>query len=287
MSKIYLLSGLAQAQLSDLRQAGIDYSSWDQNTVSIEHSVLERTLQTLRSNASETATDFEGVVQLTLRPVSNNQAPGAHPERILTAEQRRSRENYIVACSARAAQAMEAAKEALEKQRQEFPGKVQRFILDKRDIAFCRTVPNETTLRETFDAQYQELLQTPKVVGVRVTAQDLLIYTDTLYATARDTGLRHELGKFLILINLDGKKGGIRWFNGDRRVNALRPGMNAPNVYEDGTAYQDELSSTFYELIARLQFVALADLAIQFIEEVDNDVLAPLISKWPLAAKGV
>ena len=283
MSKIYLLSGLAQAQLSDLQQAGIEYAAWDQQTVSIEHGVLEQALQALRSKASEAPTDFEDVVQLTLRPVSRNQAAGTQPERTLTAEQKRSRENYIVACSARAAQALAAAKQALEKQRLEFPGKVQRFVLDKRDLTFCRTVPNENTLTETFRAQFQELLRTPKVANVRVTAQDLLIYTDTLYATARDTGLRHEIGKFLILINLDGKKGGIRWFNGNRRVTALRPGMNAPNVYEDGTAYQDELSATFYELIARLQFAALADLAIQFIEEVDNDVLAPLISKWPLA----
>jgi hypothetical protein len=286
MSKIYLLSGLAQAQLSDLQQAGIEYAAWDQETVSIEHSVLERALQALHSKASETPTDFEDVVQLKLRPVSRNQPAGTQPERTLTAEQKRSRENYIVACSARAAQALAAAKQALEKQRQEFPGKVQRFVLDKRDLTFCRTVPNQTTLTGTFHAQFEQLLQTPKVADVRVTAQDLLIYTDTLYATARDTGQRHELGKFLILINLDGKKGGIRWFNGNRRVTALRPGMNAPNVYEDGTAYQDELSATFYELIARLQFVALADLAIQFIEEIDNDLLAPLISKWPLAKQG-
>jgi hypothetical protein len=286
MSKIYLLSGLAQAQLTALREASIEYSSWDGNTVSIPEEVLEQTLRALNMNANKTSTEFEDVVQLTLRPVARSETLSPTVTRVLSAEQKRSRENYIAACSARAAEALKSARQSLEQQRREFPDRIQLFVTDKRDATFCRTVPNEEALAETFDAQFEELLQVPKVSNVRVTAQALLVNTETLYASARETGRRHEVGKFLIVIDLEGKNGGIRWFNATRRVNSIRPGMNAPNVYEDGTAYQDELLVTFYELIARLQFAPLVDMAIQFIEEVTNDDLATLINNWPLVEEG-
>jgi hypothetical protein len=160
------------------------------------------------------------------------------------------------------------------------------MILFKRDVVFSQSTSNEDSLAQTLRAELERLVQTDKVVNVRVNAQSVLVYTDTLYATARDTNLRHELGKFLIVIDFDGQNSGIRWFNSSRRISASRPGMNAPNVYEDGTAFQDELLATFYELIARFQFAAVADMAIQFVEEVTNDDLATTINRWPLAAEG-
>ena len=277
MSKIYLISGLAQAQRNALKQAGVVYSAWNDDTISIEERLLAQTLQLLNSTASQTATEFDGVVELTLRAIRPEHAATAS-NRPLTAEQKLSRENYIAACAKRIVESLQLAKKALEVQRRDFPLKIERFVAAKRDFAFCRSVANEEALAQTLGAEFERLLQTDKVVDVRVTAQAILVYTDTLYATARDTNVRHEVGKFLIVIDFDGRNGGIRWFNASRRINASRPGMNAPNVYEDGTAYQDELLATFYELVARLQFASVADMAIQFIEEVTNDDLATTIN---------
>jgi hypothetical protein len=285
MSKIYLFPGLAQAQKNELKQAGVEYAAWDDESISIEEKYLQQSLQLLHANASESTTEFQDVIRLTLRTVSREQK-SAPTGRVLSPEQKQSRDNYIAACSTRIADLLQAAKQALKKQRSEFPDKVERFVSAKRDFAFCRSELSEEALAERFCAEFERLKQVPKVVDVRLTAQAILVHTDTLYATARDTGTQHEVGKFLIAIDIDGRNGGIRWFNASRRVNALRPGMNAPNVYDDGTAFQDDLSATFYELLARLQFAALTDLAIQFIEEVTNDDLATTISSWPLAAEG-
>jgi hypothetical protein len=285
MSKIYLFSGLAQAQKNELKQAGVEFAAWDTDNISMEEKFLQQTLQLLHANATEEATEFQDVIRLTLRNVSREQSI-ASTGRVLSPQQKQSRDNYISACSKRTADLLQAAKQALNKQRSEFPGKVERFVSAKRDFAFCRSALSEEALAEKFRAECERLSQVAKVMDVRLTSQAILVHTDTLYATARDTGARHEIGKFLILIDIDGRHGGIRWFNASRRVNALRPGMNAPNVYEDGTAYQDELTATFYELLARLQLAALTDLAIQFIEEVTNDDLATTISRWPLAAEG-
>jgi hypothetical protein len=285
MSKIYLLSGLAEAQKTELRQAGVIYSAWNDETISIEERLLEQTLQILQARASETATEFEGLVQLTLHP-RRPQNAATRSNRVLTTEQSRSRENYIAACAQRIAESLQLAKKSLEAQRKELPTKIERFVMAKRNLALSRSVPNEDGLDETFGAEFERLVQTDKVLDVRVTAQAILVYTDTLYATARDTNFHYEVGKFLIVIDFDGRNGGIRWFNASRRINASRPGMNAPNVYEDGTAYQDELIATFYELVARLQFAAVVDMAIQFIEEVTNDDLAPTINRWPVATEG-
>ncbi len=290
MSKIYLISGLAQAQRNELKQGGVVYSSWSEDTITIEEHLLEQTLQILRATATATFTDFENVLQLALTanmPVTAaTRAATRASSRMLTAEQNRSRENYIAACAKRIAEGLQSAKATIEGQKQDFPAKIERFTAAKREYVFCRSAPNQEALAQAFRAEFGRLLQTDKVIGVRVTAQTILVYTDTLYATARDTNLRHEVGKFLIVIDVDGKNGGIRWFNSSRRVNASRPGMNAPNVYEDGTAYQDELLATFYELIARFQFAAVADMAIQFIEEVTNNDLATTINNWPVATEG-
>jgi hypothetical protein len=285
MSKIYLLSGLAQAQTNELKQAGVEYAAWDDNTISIEEKFLKQSLQLLHANGSESATEFQDVIQLTLRTVSQEQSI-APTGRVLTPAQKQSRENYITACSKRTADLLQAAKQALNKHRSEFPDQVESFISAKRDFAFYRSELTEEALAKAFSADFECLCQVAKVRDVRLTSQAILVHTETLYATARDTNARHEVGKFLIVIDIDGRNGGIRWFNASRRVNALRPGMNAPNVYEDGTAYQDDLTATFYELLARLQFATLTDLAIQFIEEVTNDDLAKMIGRWPLAAEG-
>lgn len=286
MSKIYILPGLAQAQSQALTAAGVEWFAWGLNTCAVPEGSLRQALGVLNMQVVEEATEYEDVVQLrsTGPAVTQPGAPAA--PRQLTNEQKRSRENYIAACSTRAAEILKAAKEAVNQQRREFPGKVQRFVLDKRDVAFCATPLSEEVLAARFSSQFEELLQLPNVKDVRVTRQALLVYTDTLYATARDTGSRHELGRFLIVVEFDGKNSGIRWFNATRRVDAIRAGMNAPNVYEDGTAYQDAMLATFYELIARLQLASLVDMAIQYLEEVPNDETATLINKWPLAEEG-
>jgi hypothetical protein len=46
----------------------------------------------------------------------------------------------------------------------------------------------------------------------------------------------------------------------------------------------NEIKQTFLDLIARCEFAALADLAIQFIETVNDDCAGRLVSCWPHAA---
>ena len=136
-------------------------------------------------------------------------------------------------------------------------------------------------LREKFAREIALIKETPKVNRVRVTNAGgaILIYTDTLFATAVDSEEKHEIGKFLIRILPDASSDSIRFYNATRRVNGIRPAMNAPYVLADGTIISDEIKQTFLDLIARCDFAALADLAVQFIETVNDDAPGRFITR--------
>ena len=63
----------------------------------------------------------------------------------------------------------------------------------------------------------------------------------------------------------------------------MRPAMNAPTVYADGTPIVDEIQESMLELIARLELSVVAELAIQFIETGGDEIPFTHLTKWPLA----
>ena len=194
-----------------------------------------------------------------------------------------SRVRYIAACAARVHEIVLAAKQRLMAKRSELPSAEERFAKLTRQVAFRPNTVTREELSEKFAQEISQLREIPKVSHVRVTNAGgaILIYTDILCATAIDSEEKHEIGKFLIRILPDVSSDSILFYNATRRVNGLYPAMNAPYVLADGTIISDEIKQTFLDLIARCDFAALADLAIQFIETVNDDAPGRFITRWP------
>jgi hypothetical protein len=109
----------------------------------------------------------------------------------------------------------------------------------------------------------------------------LLVYTDTLFAAREESTDRFEIGKFMFRFQMQAQSDAMRFYNATRRVRAISEDMNAPYIYGDGSMMECEIRQTFSELLARCEFAALVDLAIQFIETVNDDEAGKFVNAWP------
>ena len=74
----------------------------------------------------------------------------------------------------------------------------------------------------------------------------------------------------------------MSWFNASRRVDAAQESMNAPYVFADGDSTAHEVKQTLLDLLGQFEVAAAADLAIQFVENVDGE--SPFnqhLTEWP------
>jgi hypothetical protein len=276
------MPGLDGAQRQRLIEAGIIFYDWAGDLL-VEEPQLQAALKVLGATATEQATDYENMFKLALRYVSADAPKPKRKARDEDSPLARSRALYIKTCSSRVqALVAEAVNVAAQKQGA-LPAAYTLFAQWSRIESFAKEKLDEQAKRAEFVEELQRLREIPQVRDVRVVPGVLLVYTHKLYATARDTKARHEVGEFLIRIRLDGTNGGVRWFNSSRRINGVRPAMNAPNVYADGTPCADEMVQTLIELIAQCQFATVAELAIQFIETTEDDELGKTLDRWPLA----
>jgi len=137
-------------------------------------------------------------------------------------------------------------------------------------------------LADRFARQYDLILAVPKIVSVTVSQNSLILRTEMLSAQHPQTGRKHKIGRFAIVIDLLAGRHPVRWFNLTQRINCGCPGMNAPNVYADGTPTLSEVLQGMIEMIAALEIADVAALALQFVENTADDLAAARLSQWPL-----
>jgi hypothetical protein len=201
----------------------------------------------------------------------------------------KSRQQYIKTCGARIKEMVKSADKTFKSKRKLIRPLQNTLLKLMRLEAFGDEFPvTAGTLQarvKQFAAEYQNLVQVPRIKDV--TARNNLVYlrTEKLYARHPRSGSTHELGEFLIIIDLRGGSAPVRWFNTMRRVDGARERMNAPNVYANGTPMLDEIQETMLELIARMELSVVAELAIQFVETTTDDLPFTHLHKWPLAAQ--
>lgn len=273
----YVLAKLPTAQLEKLKKAGIPFFKWRNGGILLENEdVYQDAIAVLEAKVEENET-ADGLVFVTL--IFENEVV-AKPD---TDERSRSRANYIRACATRIEQVVNAAREIFKQKKAALPNWEDKFVKATRKMRFAKTP--ERALKAQFEQELQALRALPKVRSVRVAEglREIMVFTDTLYVTAPDTNLQHEIGQFLIRIHTDGTNDGVRFYNGTRRVNGVREQMNAPYIYRDGTVMTDEIKQTFVDLIARCEFASLVDLAIQYVETLNDDPAARSITSWPVA----
>ena len=126
------------------------------------------------------------------------------------------------------------------------------------------------------------LQMTDKVMEVKVIPGGVLVYTSELLTNPAADGVRHRVGEFMIWIRLGGADAGIYWFNKTRRINGACNNMNAPYIYADGRPSSDAVMMSLLELIGRCELSAAVDLAIQYIENIDEqNPLTLYLDNWP------
>jgi len=199
----------------------------------------------------------------------------------------KSRQQYIQACRSRLVVLIDAARASFRKTIAPLTGLQEQLLSLLRLDSFAGKTVTSEQHRLQFAAEFDRLRDVRGVKNVTVAGNLVMLNTDILCAQHPQSGASHEIGKFLVVINLHGGKSPVRWLNGTRRVDGLRPAMNAPGVYSDGTPIFDEIQETMLELIARLELSIVAELAIQFIESVTSDLSGTHLAKWPLVQNSV
>ena len=137
--------------------------------------------------------------------------------------------------------------------------------------------------QEAMGAEYDNLLNIPKVKDVRVDGKNIVVITDVLYCRDDRSGRLHEIGAFEILIPFAGD--GPRWKNLTRRVAGYQQNQHAPHVWQDGRACLGNTADLFPDLIGKGQFAIAAQLAIEFVQTANtSDPAGKHVHNWPLAS---
>ncbi|MDP1690149.1 MAG: hypothetical protein Q8L52_03040 [bacterium] len=198
----------------------------------------------------------------------------------------RSREMYVVACNGRSDRMLIQSRKIIDKN----PGKVREYqqaivklIHESQDAerALRQIEGSRAEAATAYAQEFDRLFEVPKIRNVQVNDSVVKVFTDTLYCVDPRTEKRHEIGAFLIEMNLDGT---IHWFNLSRKVDGYERGMHAPHIFANGTACLGNMAEVIPELVANYEFAALAMVCIQFVESVNvDDAGGKYINKWPVA----
>lgn len=279
----YILKGIDDALRQRLYHAGVLFYEWGDD-IAIDHSQLELTLEALDATYTEKATEYEGMVELQLQYGRSIQRPRT-PQVVLTDARALAREAYIKVSSARLMDAVNAHAAYVNGRLKSFDQAHAAFIAKARRHHATSDGADAGKRRERLKQEFTTICENPKVIAARVVKGTLYVYTDTLNATSPDGKHVHQIGKFLITIRLDAESDPIRWFNQTRLANGVRTGMHAPYVFAEGTASVAEIQETLAELVATFDLSVATELAIQFIETVNDDEAGRYLGRWPIISK--
>lgn len=194
-------------------------------------------------------------------------------------ERETSRSNYIASVSARIANLAANESGYVSSTRKEVPPLIETLVRASRH----EIQSNDPKSMQALEAEFKSLLELEKVARVQVSGTSVIIFTDMLSARNPTSGDVHDIGEFLIQLDLTGKNEAVRWYNRTCRVDGVRSNMNAPKVYSDGTACATDLKEIFASLIAGFELAPVAQMAIEFIESCDfENELDKRITAWPV-----
>lgn len=275
--KSYLIGGLESVQIEKLKAGNVVFYDFGPGEIVVEECQKDALFEVLGVlEAVEHSSQYEDLFKLNLKYKTKTERANVSPSARM-----QERRKYIESCSRR----IEDEKRSLEHQIQSETAKLLVRQHDFLQAARSRWVEASSKRGSDPEAhflkQLELLRQNPKVLSVRALNGAIAVYTDTLFADSEQTGYRHALGEFMIVIYLDGRNELVRWFNMSRRVDGHMPGMNAPNVYPDGRACLDEIRLTMAELMGQFEIALVADLAIQFVENVQDGAYADYLRFWP------
>jgi hypothetical protein len=136
---------------------------------------------------------------------------------------------------------------------------------------------------EKASQEFDKIAALPDVTAVSVQSGVLTVLTRPLTCVDPRSKKRHAIGAFRIQIYMNGDRGGVRWENMTRRVQAYKPDMHAPHILPSGEPCIGTAQELFPRLVGSEQYSNVARMAIQFVQSVNtNDKAGSLVDKWPL-----
>lgn len=279
-------SDFGEAERRRLSDAGIAFSLLDKKsgTIVIDSAHLQTMLDLLETDAERAPEEskYEGIVAMKLGARRVPRPRRETTNAVITDDAERAR--YVLVCGKRIEKLTKQAEKASDKLRKKLASATARMFSVWRKEAFPiagDAAADAAGRRERLTAEFEALKSAAHVQSVQTIGDTVIVKTDVLKATDPKTNDAHAIGRFAIFIDLKGRNGVVRWFNLDKRVDAFKKGMNAPNVFADGTACLGDTSQPMAELTARLELSVVVDLAIQFIENAGNDELGSYVNLWP------
>jgi hypothetical protein len=295
--KHYFLTGVSAAQKAALNEQMVvltDMHIDGQDGIMLDEENKNFALRILGvAEKSQKATSYAGIVLVIYGKAEEGEANKAKPNAVevkrrtlaaLDADHERYRQLYMAACSSRINELIAQNRQDLITRRQNVE-KIQRDLI--RELRALRLTEGRSCGmgvidRDVFLSEFDALVSVPRVKDIRVEDGSISVYTETLFADDPRSGKRHELGDFVIQFLTDGQADCVRWYNLTRRINAGRDMQQAPHVYNSGRSSLHMIKDSLVDLVSEMQFAVAAQLAIDFIEQVDvEEPDGAQLDKWP------
>jgi hypothetical protein len=287
MMPSYVLHEVSAAQRQRLANAGVQFSDWADGVLVNDRAALVRSMAALGTTAIELPSQFPDLIDVVLQPQYEDETTAAPRETPAWARalgrtepvkppappndvHARARQAYVELCRIRLEKLRESARNLAAPRHGELRKAALKFVELTRRATFAGMSDEE--LRSKIRQEMEQIRENPKVSEVRAVVGGIVVQTRDLLVTDPATNSEINLGKFTIWMRLETDNPEILWFNQMRRVDGkIKKGMNAPYVFADGHASVGDASQPMLDLIARLELSALADLAVQFIENIDEE----------------
>ncbi|MBY0359597.1 MAG: hypothetical protein K2W82_16450 [Candidatus Obscuribacterales bacterium] len=279
---------IRKSSVNRLQREGIVFYELD-GCIVVDQAQLDRVLTLLEAKiVEETPAPYENMSDLKIDTLSSRreragrQAAAGESRNAMTMDPAKAaaRDRYVKICTNNKSAKQTVIAGNLEGLQKKLPFLRSQFFTISRQQAVAES--KESLSEERLKAEFARLQQVNKLTDVRIGNGVLLLYTDLLYATDPETESQYEIGQFLIIIRTDGREAApVRWLNQTRQVDGVVKGMQAPYVTADGTCFANEIEETLIQLVAQFEFAAVAELAIQFIETINDDEAGRYIDRWP------
>ncbi len=281
--KSYLLSKVDDGIKASLLAANVQFFHWGEGIIFPDRKALDDALAVFDARALEQPTSYANLTGVNL--VFNSRDIKPEFALLRSDEVARTRLNYVNACKGRISNLATEFEQTLDNLGKTLPP-LARALFDAHRARYLAEINHSAkSLQEHLAEQVDAVYKLPQVKDLQCLPGPqgtVHISTDTLHTLSSVSGTKRELGRFTIFLSLSGRELPLRLMNSDRRKNALRADMHAPNVWADGKPCYSELDIVWIELLARFELAAAVELALQFLEASGAD---PFLGKhadaWP------
>lgn len=204
--------------------------------------------------------------------------------KLVEAQLKESLARYVKECEKRIASSIASARtdirkheNTIEKCQLDITKSVRLLADSRKKLEQLENSSDEVEKR--FAAEFERLRQMPGVANVTVADGIISVFTENI-AIPFD-GMVYDIGKFRIDILTSGEDGGVRCFNLTRNIGDFCH----PHVRDNGYCCLGNIASGVAKLIGEYEYAVLAQIMIQYLQNVNPDSWYASIDNWPKVKK--